>query len=173
MIRIGHAWDTHKLVPDRKLILGGVEVKSDLGLLGHSDADVVLHAVAEAFLGSLALGDLGTFYPDNSKKTLGMDSKVILKECYQRVLDLGYKVNNIDLTIYSQNIKISPIRQSIRESIANILNINVEMVSVKATTWENMGFVGRGEAIASEAVVLVENIPPKKRMIVPMGKEIK
>ena len=85
MIRIGHSWDTHKLVKDRKLILGGVEIKSDLGLLGHSDADVVLHAISEALLGSLALGDLGSFYPDSSDKTLNMDSKVILKECYQRV----------------------------------------------------------------------------------------
>ena len=101
MIRIGHAWDTHKLVENRKLILGGVEFESNIGLLGHSDADVVLHAIAEAFLGSLALGDLGTFYPDNSDATLNMDSKIILKECYQKVLDAGYKLNNIDLTIYS------------------------------------------------------------------------
>ena len=87
MIRIGHAWDTHKLVTDRKLFLGGVEVNSELGLLGHSDADVVLHAVAESFLGALALGDLGTFYPDNSDVTKNMDSKIILKECYQKVLE--------------------------------------------------------------------------------------
>lgn len=157
MIRIGHAWDTHKLVSDRDLYLGGIKVDSELGLLGHSDADVVLHAVAESLLGSLALGDLGTFYPDNSAKTKDMDSKIILKECYQRVLDKGYKLNNIDLTIYSQNIKISPIRLDIRKSIANILNVDIDMISVKATTYEKMGFIGRGEALACECVCLVEN----------------
>ena len=157
MIRIGHSWDTHKLVGGRKLILGGIEIESEIGLLGHSDADVVLHAVAESLLGSLALCDLGTFYPDNSDQTLGMDSKIILKECYQKVLEKGYHLNNIDLIIYSQNIKISPIREKIRISIANILNIDVNQVSVKATTYEKMGFIGRGEAIACEAVCLVEN----------------
>ena len=157
MIRIGHSWDTHKLVGGRKLILGGIEIESEIGLLGHSDADVVLHAVAESLLGSLALGDLGTFYPDNSDQTLGMDSKIILKECYEKVLEKGYHLNNIDLIIYSQNIKISPIREKIRISIANILNIDVNQVSVKATTYEKMGFIGRGEAIACEAVCLVEN----------------
>jgi 2-C-methyl-D-erythritol 2,4-cyclodiphosphate synthase len=157
MIRIGHAWDTHKLVSGRPLYLGGVKVDSELGLLGHSDADVVLHAVAESLLGSLALGDLGTFYPDTSSHTKNMDSKIILKECYQRVLANGYKLNNIDLTIYSQNIKISPIRLDIQQSIASILEINPNMVSIKATTYEKMGFIGRGEALACECVCLVEN----------------
>ena len=157
MIRIGHAWDTHRLVQGRKLILGGVLVESEIGLLGHSDADVVLHAVAESLLGSLALGDLGTFYPDNSDRTLNMDSKIILKQSYQRVKDLGYRLNNLDLTIYSQNIRISPIRERIKESIANILEIDKSLVSVKATTYEKMGFIGRGEALACECVCLVEN----------------
>lgn len=157
MIRIGHAWDTHKLVTDRKLFLGGVEVNSELGLLGHSDADVVLHAVAESFLGALALGDLGTFYPDNSDVTKNIDSKIILKECYQKVLENGYTLNNLDLTIYSQNIKISPIRMEIRKSISNILNVDVNKVSVKATTYEKMGFIGRGEALACECVCLIED----------------
>ncbi len=157
MIRVGHSWDTHRLVEGRELILGGIKIESKIGLLGHSDADVVLHAVAESILGSLALGDLGTFYPDNSDKTLNMDSKIILKECYQRVLEKGYHLNNIDLIIYSQNIKISPIREKIRESIANILNVEKDMISVKATTYEKMGFIGRGEAIACESVCLVES----------------
>jgi 2-C-methyl-D-erythritol 2,4-cyclodiphosphate synthase len=156
MIRIGHAWDTHKLVSGRPLYLGGIKVDSELGLLGHSDADVVLHAVAESLLGSLALGDLGTFYPDNISETKNMDSKIILKECYQRILDCGYKLNNIDLTIYSQNIKIAPIRLAIQKSIADILNVNPNMVSIKATTYEKMGFIGRGEALACECVCLVE-----------------
>jgi len=157
MIRVGHSWDTHRLVEGRELILGGIKIESKIGLLGHSDADVVLHAVAESILGSLALGDLGTFYPDNSDKTLNMDSKIILKECYQKVLEKGYHLNNIDLIIYSQNIKISPIREKIRESIANILNVEKDMISVKATTYEKMGFIGRGEAIACESVCLVES----------------
>ena len=156
MIRIGHAWDTHKLVEGRKLILGGVEFNSELGLLGHSDADVVLHAIAESLLGSLALGDLGTFYPDNSNETLNMDSKIILKECYERVVKEGYKLNNLDLTIYSENIKISPLREEIRKSISSILNLDLNQVSIKATTWEKMGFIGRGEAIAAECVCLIE-----------------
>ena len=156
MLRIGHAWDTHKLEKGRKLILGGVEFDSEIGLLGHSDADVVLHAIAESFLGSLALGDLGTFYPDNSDITLNMDSKIILKECYQKILDRGYKLNNLDVTIYSEQIKISPKREQIRTSIAHILHVDVDQISIKATTWEKMGFIGRGEAIASECVCLIE-----------------
>ena len=139
MIRIGHAWDTHKLVENRDLILGGLKIESKIGLLGHSDADVVLHAVAESLLGSLALGDLGTFFPDNDDKYKGIDSKIILKECYKKVLDNGYKLVNADITIYSENIKISPIREDIRKSIANLLNTDVTNISVKATTWEKMG----------------------------------
>lgn len=155
-MRIGHAWDTHRLVEGRKLILGGVTVDSNIGLLGHSDADVVLHAVAESLLGSLALGDLGTHFPDTSDDTLNMDSKIILKKCYDLVLDKGYKLVNLDLTIYSQYIKIAPIRNDIRNNIANILNVSVDDVSVKATTYEKMSFIGRGEAIACECVCLVE-----------------
>lgn len=157
MIRIGHSWDTHKLVLGRKLFLGGVEIENEYGLLGHSDADVVLHAIAESLLGSLALGDLGMHYPDNSDLTLNMDSKIILKECYQKVLDLGYKLNNLDVTIYAEKIKISPHRENIRKSISVLLNIPLDKVSIKATTWEKMGFIGRGEAIAAECVCLVVN----------------
>ena len=156
MLRIGHAWDTHKLVEGRKLILGGVEIPSKVGLLGHSDADVVLHAVAESLLGSLALGDLGTHFPDNSDKTLGMDSKIILSECYKMVLNKGFKLNNLDLTIYSEKIKIAPVRQQIRESIANILGVDVDLISVKATTYEGMRFIGKELALACECVCLVE-----------------
>ncbi len=156
MIRVGHAWDTHKLVENRKLILGGVEINSKLGLLGHSDADVVLHAVAESLLGSLALGDLGTHFPDTSQDTLNMDSKLILKECYAMVKAKGYQLINLDLTIYAQYIKIAPIREKIQESIAKLLEVNMDRVSVKATTYEKMGFIGRGEAIACECVCLVE-----------------
>ena len=156
MIRIGHAWDVHKLVPDRKLYLGGVLVEFDLGLLGHSDADVVLHAIAESLLGSLALGDLGKFYPDSCDDIKNIDSKIILEECYQRVKDYGYHLVNIDLTIYAENIKIAPIRDNIQKSISAILKIDTAFISVKATTYEKMGFIGRGEAIACECVCLVE-----------------
>ncbi len=157
MIRIGHAWDTHKLVENRKLILGGVEVDNPKGLLGHSDADVVLHAIAESLLGSLALGDLGSFFPDNSEKTKDMDSKYIVKSCYQMVLDKGFHLVNLDVTIYSEYIKIAPIRREIQQSVADILNVDCGQVSIKATTYEKMGFIGRGEALACESVCLVEN----------------
>lgn len=156
-MRIGHAWDTHRLVQNRPLILGGVLIEnSEYGLLGHSDADVVLHVIAEAFLGALALGDLGTFYPDTSEETLGMSSKVILKECYKRVLDKGYQLVNLDLTIYSEFIKINPIRNQIKESVARILNTSLDNVNIKATTYERMSFIGRGEALAAECVLLIE-----------------
>lgn len=161
MFRIGHAWDTHRLVKGRKLILGGVPLDSEVGLLGHSDADVVLHAVAESFLGALALGDLGTFYPDSSLDTLNMDSRIILKECYQRVIQQGFILNNLDVTIYSEIIKIAPKRQEIRDSIASILHVNINQISVKATTWERMGFIGREEAIAAECVCLLKNVSTK------------
>ena len=157
MIRVGHAWDTHKLVEGRRLVLGGVEFESKVGLLGHSDADVVLHAVAESLLGSLALGDLGTFWPDNIVDTLDMDSKIILKGCYDKVLERKYHLVNLDLTIYAEYVKINPIRDRIKKSIAALLNIDEDYVSIKATTWEKMGFVGRGEAMACECVCLVES----------------
>lgn len=157
MIRIGHAWDTHKLVKDRKLILGGVLIPSDLGLLGHSDADVVLHAVAESLLGSLALGDLGTYFSDKDPKNKDLDSKKILDFCYNLVKSKGYILNNLDITIYSEYIKIAPVREEIRKSIALLLDTDISNVSLKATTWERMGFIGRGEAIACEAVCLVSS----------------
>lgn len=157
MLRIGHSWDTHKLVKDRPLYLGGIKIESELGLLGHSDADCLLHALAEALLGSLALGDLGSIFPDNDPKTLNMDSKIILKECYQMVKNKGYYLNNCDLMIYSENIKIAPYRIKMQEQIAKLLDVDLNKVSIKATTYEKMSFIGRGEAIACEAVVLVTN----------------
>lgn len=155
-MRIGHAWDTHRLVSNRPLILGGVEITNDLGLFGHSDADVLLHAIAEALLGSLALGDLGTFFPDNDIKYKNMDSKIILREVYNMIKEKGYKIVNIDSTIYAEKPKLRPYIDIIRESISKVLNIDVDQISVKATTHEKMGSVGKLEAISSEAVVLVE-----------------
>lgn len=155
-MRIGHAWDVHRLVNNRPLILGGLKIPYSLGLLGHSDADVLLHAIAEALLGALALGDLGTFFPDNDVKYKDMDSKIILNEVYKMVQDKGYKIVNIDSTIYAEAPKLRPYIDEIRKSIASILNIPVEDVSVKATTHEKMGSIGKKEAISSEAVVLIE-----------------
>jgi len=158
--RIGHSFDVHKLVTGRPLILGGIHIPYEKGLLGHSDADCLLHAISEAFLGSLALGDLGHFYPDNSEKTLGMDSKIILKECYQRVLDLGYELVNVDAMIYLEQPKLAPYMLELRKSIAQILNCDINNVSLKATTAEKLGVVGEGKAIASEATLLIR----KKRV---------
>lgn len=157
LIRIGHSWDTHKLVENRKLILGGVEIPNELGLLGHSDADCVLHSLAEALLGSLALGDLGDIFPDSSIETLDLDSKIILKKSYDLVLKKGFKLVNADIIIYSEKIKIAPYKLKMREIIAKILNTDITNISIKATTWEKMSFIGRNEAIASEAVVLVSD----------------
>lgn len=157
LIRIGHSWDTHKLVENRKLILGGVEIPNELGLLGHSDADCVLHSLAEALLGSLALGDLGDIFPDSSIETLDLDSKIILKKSYDLILKKGFKLVNADIMIYSEKIKIAPYKLKMREIIAKILNTDITNISIKATTWEKMSFIGRNEAIASEAVVLVSD----------------
>lgn len=157
MIRIGNAYDTHRLAENRDLILGGVKVDYHLGLLGHSDADVVLHAIANAFLGSLALGDLGTFFPDTLDSTLNMDSKIILKKCYEMVLERGYKLVNMDVMIFAQEVKINTIREEIRKNVANILNCSIDQISIKATTGEKIGYIGRNEGISCEATLLISN----------------
>ncbi len=157
MIRIGNAYDTHRLVSGRKLILGGVVFDYPLGLLGHSDADVVLHAIANAFLGSLALGDLGTHFPDNSEKTLNMDSKVILSECYKMVKDKGYHLVNMDVMIFSEEVKINPFRDKIRECISHIIEEDIDKISIKATRGEKLGYIGRNEGISCECTLLVES----------------
>lgn len=155
-MRIGHAWDIHKLVEGRPLILGGINIPYEKGLLGHSDADVLLHAIAESLLGALALGDLGTFYPDNNEKYLNMDSKIILKDVYQMVLAKGYYIVNIDSTVFAEKPKLNPYIKEIRESISNILNIDISKISVKATTHEKLGPIGEGLAISSESVCLLD-----------------
>lgn len=155
MFRIGHAYDLHRLVLDRPLILGGVKFDHPKGLLGHSDADCLLHAIAEALLGALALGDLGTHFPDNDPKYLNIDSKIILKECYKMVKERGYEIVNIDTTIYAERPKIKPYSFEIRQSISDILDIEIDKISVKATTHEKLGPIGLELAIASEAVCLL------------------
>ncbi len=157
MIRIGNAYDTHRFESGRDLILGGVKVDYPLGLAGHSDADVVLHAIANAFLGSLALGDLGTHFPDTADSTLNMDSKVILKECYKMVRDKGYHLINLDVMIFAEKVKISPIREEIRKNVADILETSIDNVSIKATTGEKIGYIGRNEGISCEATLLIES----------------
>ena len=157
MIRIGDAYDCHQLVENRPLILGGIKVDYKLGLLGHSDADVILHAVANAFLGSLALGDLGTHFKDDIKETEGMDSKIILKKCYQMVKDKGYHLNNMDIMVHSEDVKINPISLAIRESIAKVIGEDIDKISLKATRGEKMGFIGRNEGIACTCTLLVED----------------
>jgi len=153
---IGHSFDIHQLVLNRKLKLGGILIPYHKGLFGHSDADVLLHAISEAFLGALSLGDLGHFYPDNSEDTLDMDSSIILKECYQRVIDAGYELNNLDTMIYAEEPKLQSYIYDIRKNISNLLNCSIDCISVKATTAEKLGVVGGGKAIASEATLLIK-----------------
>ena len=140
----------------RKLILGGIEIPFEKGLLGHSDADALLHAIAESLLGALSLGDLGTHFPDTDPKYSGIDSKILLKKCYELVLEKGYVISNIDTMIYAEAPKMKPYINLMRESIANILNININQISIKATTYEKMDAIGRGEAIACDSTVLIE-----------------
>lgn len=156
--RIGHSWDTHKLVSDRPLILGSIEIPFEKGLLGHSDADCLLHAIAESLLGALALGDLGTHFPDNDPKYKGISSVILLKECYKLVKEKGYVINNIDSMIYAEAPKMKPYIMLMRESISKILEIDVNDISIKATTYEKMDAIGRGEAIACEATTLLKKV---------------
>lgn len=153
--RIGHSLDIHELVEGRKLILGGIEIPYEKGLLGHSDADCVLHAISEAILGACGLNDLGYYYPDNSPKTLGMDSKIILNGCKELMLNKGFVIGNIDVMIYAQNPKLAPYISAMKETICNVLDIHISQLSIKATTTEKLGVIGEGKAIASEASVLV------------------
>ena len=153
--RVGHSWDTHKLVNERKLILGGIEIPFEKGLLGHSDADALLHAIAESLLGALSLGDLGTHFPDNDPKYKGIDSKILLAKSYEIVKEAGYEIVNLDTMIYAEAPKMKPYINLMRESIANVLDIDIHQVSIKATTYEKMDAIGRGEAIACDSTVLL------------------
>lgn len=156
MIKIGYGYDVHKLTENRKLILGGVEIPYEKGLLGHSDADVLLHALTDAILGALALGDIGTHFPDTDEKYRGIDSLVLLKEAYRLILEKDYEISNADMTISAQKPKLSPYIEKMRTNIADALNTNVENISVKATTTEKLGFEGRGEGISATCVVLLQ-----------------
>jgi len=154
-IRIGHSWDCHKLVSGRKLILGGICIPFDKGLLGHSDADCLLHAISESLLGALSLGDLGTHFPDNDPKYKDIDSKLILKNVYELIKENKYKIINIDTMIYAENPKMKPYILAMREVISSLLEIDLSQISIKATTYEHMDAIGRGEAIACDSTVLL------------------
>ena len=154
-MRIGHGYDAHRLVEGRKLILGGVEIPYERGLLGHSDADVLLHALADAILGAAALGDIGKLFPDNDPATEGIDSRVILRAAVKAAADAGYAIGNCDVTVIAQRPKLAPYIDEMRQNIAEDLAIDVSCVSVKATTEEKMGFTGAGEGISCHAVALL------------------
>lgn len=155
-LRIGHGYDVHRMVSGRALVLGGVTVPYELGLDGHSDADVLLHAVMDALLGAAALGDIGQIFPDTDDAYLGASSMELLREVGKRLDDAGYCVVNLDATVLAQRPKLAPYRRRMRENIAAALTIDVLQVSVKATTEEGLGFTGRGEGIAAHAIALIE-----------------
>ncbi|NIP32183.1 MAG: 2-C-methyl-D-erythritol 2,4-cyclodiphosphate synthase, partial [Candidatus Dadabacteria bacterium] len=154
MYRIGIGYDAHRLVKGGKLILGGVEIPYELGLKGHSDADVLTHAICDAVLGSVAEGDIGKHFPDNDQKYKDISSLELLIQTQKILSDKGYKIENIDSTIICQEPKLSPYIMNIRDKISSTLGISIENVSVKATTTEKMGFTGRKEGIAAQAIVL-------------------
>jgi 2-C-methyl-D-erythritol 2,4-cyclodiphosphate synthase len=153
--RIGEGWDIHALVADRKLIIGGVTIPFHLGLLGHSDADVLLHAITDALLGAAALGDIGTHFPDTDAQFKGADSGVLLAEAARRVRAKGLEIGNVDSTVIAQAPKLAPHIQAIRQQIATFLGVDVDQVNVKAKTAEKMGPVGLGQAMEARSVVLL------------------
>ena len=154
--RIGTGYDVHKLVAGRRLILGGVDIPYEKGLLGHSDADVLLHAIMDALLGAAALGDIGLHFPDSDKRYAGADSRALLREVGRLLKEAGYTAANIDATVIAQRPKLRPYIDTMRANIASDLGLAVSQVSVKATTEEGLGFTGSGEGIASQAVCLIE-----------------
>lgn len=155
-LRIGHGYDVHRLVEGRTLILGGVTVPYERGLDGHSDADVLLHAVMDALLGAAAMGDIGQLFPDTDPAYEGASSMVLLREVGKRLSMAGFCVVNLDATVLAQRPKLAPYREQMRANIASALEIDISLVSVKATTEEGLGFTGRGEGIATHAIALIE-----------------
>ena len=154
-MRIGHGYDVHRLVEGRKLILGGVEIPYEKGLLGHSDADVLLHALSDALLGAAALGDIGRHFPDTDERYRGADSRVLLRAVSEMLSEKGFLVENLDCTILAQRPKLAPFIPQMRENIASDLGLGLDRVSVKATTEEGLGFTGEGLGVAAHAIVLV------------------
>lgn len=158
MLRIGHGYDVHRLVENRKLILGGVEIPYEKGLLGHSDADVLTHALMDSLLGAAALGDIGHLFPDNDDHYLGADSIELLKNVVSVLKENGYAVSNTDCTVIAQRPKLAPFIMQMRRRLADAMGVDIDCVSVKATTEEGLGFSGEGLGIAVHAVSLIERI---------------
>jgi len=154
-LRIGQGYDVHALVPGRPLIIGGVTVPYDRGLLGHSDADVLLHAITDALFGAAAMGDIGRHFPDTDKQFAGANSRVLLRECAKRVMEAGFVIGNVDSTVIAQAPKLAPHIDAMRANIAEDLNLPLERVNVKAKTNEKLGYLGRGEGIEAQAAVLL------------------
>lgn len=157
-MRIGTGYDVHKLAEGRKLIIGGVDIPYEKGLLGHSDADVLIHAIMDALLGAAALGDIGLHFPDSDKEYEGISSVELLKKVRRLLLEKGYAISNVDSTIIAQAPKLRPYIDDMRKNIANALLLPIDDVSVKATTEEGLGFTGQGEGIAAQAVCLIESL---------------
>ena len=157
-MRIGHGYDVHRLVEGRDLILGGVKIDYEKGLLGHSDADVLLHAVSDALLGAAGLGDIGRHFPDTDPKYKGADSLALLREVYQKISEKGFRVGNIDVTMIAQKPKLKDFIPQMQENIAAAVGVAPDRVNVKATTEEKLGFTGSGEGMACHAVCLLEEM---------------
>ena len=157
-MRIGHGYDVHRLVSGRVLILGGVTIPYEKGLDGHSDADVLVHAVMDALLGAAAMGDIGKLFPDNDDRYLGADSMELLREVSRRLAEAGYRLGNLDATIIAQRPKLAPYIAQMRRNLALCMDVGADCISVKATTEEGLGFTGSGAGIAAHAVVLIERI---------------
>ena len=155
MLRIGQGYDVHKLVNGRRPIIGGVEIEHETGLLGHSDADVLLHAICDALLGAAALGDIGKHFPDTDEKYKNINSLILLSEVGKLLYKEGFTINNIDATVIAQAPKLAPYIEKMRQNIASALELDIKYVSVKATTEEHLGFTGRKEGIAASAVCII------------------
>ena len=155
-MRIGHGYDVHRFCEGRPLFIGGVEIPHDKGLLGHSDADVLLHAVCDALLGAAALGDIGKHFPDNDNSFKNIDSKLLLERTVSLILEKGYKVGNIDATVVAQKPKLAPFIEDMKNCIAGLCGVETDCVNIKATTEEKLGFTGREEGISAHAVCLIE-----------------
>lgn len=156
--RVGFGYDVHRLVPDRDLWMGGVKIEHSMGLLGHSDADVLIHAISDALLGAANMRDIGFHFPDTSDETLGMDSKVILKKTLELIATKGYRLGNIDATICAERPKMNPHIPKMQQCLAEVMGCDVDQISIKATTTERLGFTGREEGISAYAVALIENV---------------
>ena len=156
-LKIGHGYDVHQLVTGRELIIGGVNIPHETGLLGHSDADVLLHAITDAIIGALGMGDIGHAFPDTNPETEGIASTQILADIYQKMVEKGYEIGNIDATILAEAPKMAPHLQEMKQNIARILQTDITNINIKATTTEKLGFTGRQEGILATATVLVSH----------------